>query len=280
MRIAYFGYDFFVACFARLIAAGHEIISAHTFHTDNTWDFNSKILDHAKRIDCPVSFDAPNEETIQALVRNRCDLIVTAGYPYKIPVFNRDGLALGMRGINIHPTLLPQGRGRWPLPWLILKYPECAGITVHKLTPSWDTGDILAQRQVQIDHCDDLETLSMKLQICAPQIVAEVLDTIEVSWSQAAPQGDRASYWPMPTAADRRLNWCSTVDELLRIVRAFSKFESSALIHGKVYTITRANGWVAHHTEPVGTVVHESNRELVVAVSDGYLVLQEFRIQA
>jgi hypothetical protein len=47
VRIAYFGYDFFAACFTSLIQAGHEIVCVYSFHADNTWDFNQKLVSQA-----------------------------------------------------------------------------------------------------------------------------------------------------------------------------------------------------------------------------------------
>jgi methionyl-tRNA formyltransferase len=116
----------------------------------------------------------------------------------------------------------------------------------------------------------------MKLQMVAPSLLTDVLNTFDLRWAHATPQHDSGSYWKMPAVSDRRLDWNLKVADLLRIVRAFSKFESSGIINGKSYNITRANGWVEQPREPCGTLVHESNRELVVAVSDGYLVLQEY----
>jgi methionyl-tRNA formyltransferase len=271
MRIAYFGYDFFAACLRSLSAAGHDILSVFTFQTDDTWNFNRQILCQAAEIGCAIHFNRPDENTIAYLVRERCDL-------HKIPVFDSAGMANGIRGINIHPTLLPHGRGKWPLPWLVLRHPEYAGLSIHKLSCKWDAGDILAQMRIRISDEDDLETLSMKLQIEAPSLLGALMIDFEAAWRAATPQHEGGSYWSMPAPEDRRLDWSLPVQDLLRIVRAFSKFEATAVVDGKFYIVTRANGWVAGHSNPVGTVVHESNREIVVAARDGYVCLQEFSV--
>ena len=44
--------------------------------------------------------------------------------------------------INIHPTLLPNGRGPTPLPYLI-NAPEFSGVTIHKICNKFDSGDII-----------------------------------------------------------------------------------------------------------------------------------------
>jgi methionyl-tRNA formyltransferase len=273
MRIAYFGYDFFVDCLIDLIAAGHDIHQINTINADNTWDFNKRILSVAEETGCPVSFSKPTPQLITKLIEQGCDLIITAGYPYKIPALDQRLI----RGINIHPTFLPYGRGRWPLPWLILKHPEHAGVSIHKLTSEWDSGDILVQSRLTLTQHDDLETLSARSQMTAVVMMRKLLSDFEFFWEACSPQGDNGSYWPMPSRIDRFLDWNYRVDEILKIVRAFSKFESTAVVDAIEYSVTRANGWTAQRREPIGSVVHNTNLEKIIAVSDGYVVLQEFK---
>ena len=45
--------------------------------------------------------------------------------------------------LGIHPTLLPQGRGRAPIPWAIIKGLRETGVTLFKLDEGVDTGDIV-----------------------------------------------------------------------------------------------------------------------------------------
>jgi methionyl-tRNA formyltransferase len=277
MKIAYFGYDFFFSCLKLLVKCGHEIVSVHTFLADNKWDFNEKIIEIASEIGTAVHLDRPSDKTVTELKRLGCELVISAGYPYKIPNFDQEKCDHLIRGINIHPTLLPNGRGRWPLPWLILKYPNFAGVTIHKLTDKWDSGDILCQVPVAITPTDDLETLSSKCQIEAVKLLEKTIIDFDRTWLNASKQPDSGSYWPMPKPSDRHLDWNRSVDSLLRIVRSFGKFESNASVNGLLYSVTKANGWIEERKEPIGTLVHETNLEKVIAVQDGYIVLQEFK---
>ena len=274
MRIAYFGYDFFFECMRRL-AAKHEIVALFTFRTDNVWDFNTRVLDEAQKKAIPIYMSKPTETLIEWLVSQGCELLVSAAYAFKIPTLASTGAPL-IRGINLHPTLLPTGRGRWPLPWLILRTPEAAGITIHKLSSRFDEGDILIQEPVTLGLDDDLETLSLRLQVMAPTLIENLIDNIDARWETARPQEPGGSYWAMPSDDDRMLNWNLSVHQNLRIARAFSKHEAAAILNGKRWIVTRANGWIERHYYAPGTIVHETAREMLVAASDGYICLQEF----
>lgn len=52
--------------------------------------------------------------------------------------------------INLHPSLLPIGRGADPIFWSIVdELPQ--GATIHRVDESIDTGEILAQEEIKID---------------------------------------------------------------------------------------------------------------------------------
>ena len=46
--------------------------------------------------------------------------------------------------LGMHPSLLPEGRGRAPIPWTILKGLRRSGVTMFELHPEADTGQIIA----------------------------------------------------------------------------------------------------------------------------------------
>ena len=275
MRIAFFGYDFHHACLYR-ISEEHQIVALFTVRTDNIFNFNTKVLREAERLNVPVYLGPVTGDHIDQLIRDGCDLLVSAGYPYKIPVPAEPHVAPKIRGINLHPTLLPIGRGRSPLPRIILNEPSAAGITVHKLTSKWDAGDILLQERIHLTDVDDHETLSIKIQMRAAALMAKLLRDFDALWNAACPQAPGGSYWPAPSAEDRRLDWSRPVAAIMRTARAFNKHQTLATLGDLHLTVTRVNGWTESHNHSPGTIVHVANRELLVAALDGYICLQEY----
>lgn len=49
--------------------------------------------------------------------------------------------------LNLHPSLLPIGRGADPIPWGIIERQK-QGISIHLIDPNLDTGDIVFQKEI------------------------------------------------------------------------------------------------------------------------------------
>lgn len=84
-----------------------------------------------------------DERTLTTLSDLRPDLIVVACFPRLLPSallrLPRHG------GLNVHPSLLPEYRGPFPLFWVFHDGLEHAGVTVHAMDSGADTGDIVRQ---------------------------------------------------------------------------------------------------------------------------------------
>lgn len=145
MKIAYFGYDALCDCLFALERAGCEIAEIFTCPTDNRFEFNHKIMEYARRKQIPCCAAPVRSEDLLRLSRIGCRAAFCAGYFYKIPV-SEGSLPI----VNVHPSLLPEGRGAWPVPVQILRQMDHGGVTLHKVAASWDRGDILLQKSFSI----------------------------------------------------------------------------------------------------------------------------------
>jgi len=272
MKIAYCGYDFFYACLNELLAAQYEVCRVFTFPCDNRYNFNQYIREICSRHNLPLNERRLDEAALIELEQEGCELIITAGYRYKVPDLSHTV----MRGINIHPTLLPTGRGVWPLPWTILTNQPRSGVTIHKLTQEYDTGDILAQDSFPLDANERLETLSVKVQLLAKTLLKSVMTDIDQYWDQAQPQTGQGSEWGLPEKSQRTLNWNLPIESLDRICRAFGKFGCFATFNQQTWIVYGLNAWKQAHTYTVGSVVHKTNTEMIIAASDGLVSLLYF----
>ena len=70
----------------------------------------------------------------------------------------------GLGCINMHPSLLPKGRGQGPSTWPIVYGDKETGQTIHYLDEGIDSGDIIAQRVMPIEPDDTSATLGAKLE--------------------------------------------------------------------------------------------------------------------
>ncbi len=270
MKFAFFGFDFFVAAARRLVEDGHQLTAVFTIKADNIYNFNQQTLELGATAHVPVKLSKPTRSDIEQLEKQGTELILVMGYDHRVPVPSR------AKALNLHPTLLPQGRGVWPLPYLITHAPHAAGLTIHKLSDELDAGDILLQEPVDLDETDSLETLSAKLQMKASGFVSRAVNDLTTLWEEATRQGAESSTWPMPDDDERVLPWAGGVAAVMRLVRGFGKFESTAVLDGSEWMVTDAQAWAEAHSYVPGTIVHRMGREVVVAASDGFVLLRHF----
>ena len=272
-KIAFLGYDFFYSSIESLAKSGIKIGAIYTWQDcDNIYNFNEKVIKLANEVGAELKFDRITEKDIEELSKENYDLIISAAYPYKIPVVSSMPPC-----INVHPSLLPNGKGPWPLPLIILKDLNVSGVTIHKINEEFDSGDILIQESFKVDENENLETLSCKVQICANKLLLKLVNDFSHYWDNSKPQS-KGEYWRMPTFDDRQLDWNKSVKEIDRISRAFGKFDSLATFNNTDWIVQDLSIWEENHTFIPGTVVHTTNKEVVIAALDGFVCLRFFKI--
>lgn len=232
MKIAYIGIDLFFTALKSLVECGCEIAEIFTCKTDNKTEFNLKIIDYAKKNNIPYQLTRITKEDIGRLKEKGCEFAVCAGYYYRIPADT------GFPIVNIHPSLLPVGRGSWPMPQTILKGLEKSGVTVHKIAEGFDTGDILIQREFELEKSETLVSFMDKVYSLIPELIKELTGKFEYLWNNAVPQtgGD---YWVSPCREDMTVTREMSAEEADRILRAFlgceCYYEDKEIIGGRAF---------------------------------------------
>ena len=212
MKIAYFGIDLFSNCLETCLDAGLEVGKVFTFSND-PYDSVEKITEIAESHNIPLITQKVTRQDIADLEESGVQMMIVAGYAAKIPLSSK------IMQVNIHPSLLPVGRGAWPMPVNILKGVP-SGVTLHKLAEGFDMGDIILQREIPLADNENLETLTAKILKIAPEILGEFLKDPETYFENATPQGE-GEYWQEPDDADRTIFAKDTIEKADRILRAF-----------------------------------------------------------
>ncbi|MBQ7097325.1 MAG: hypothetical protein IJN96_04535 [Clostridia bacterium] len=218
MKIAYIGIDLFFTALESLVEKGCEIVEIFTCETDNKTEFNVKICDFARQNGIPCQMTRITAEDIQMLKQKGCKMAVCAGYYFKIP------WDAGLPIVNIHPSLLPVGRGAWPMPQTILRGMKKSGVTFHKIAEGFDTGDILLQKEFFLDQKETLVGFMEKVYALIPQMIKELTENFDSLWDNALLQ-DGDEYWEAPTREDMTVGAGMTVGEADLILRAFLGYE-------------------------------------------------------
>jgi methionyl-tRNA formyltransferase len=77
-------------------------------------------------------------------------------------------------GHHAHQSLLPDYRGTFPAEWALLRAEKKTGITLLKMSPEFDTGDILAQESLPIAPDDLIDPLRKLCKACRQEAVGGI----------------------------------------------------------------------------------------------------------
>jgi methionyl-tRNA formyltransferase len=204
----------------------------------------------------------------------KLDLIFVTGFPWRLPA---ELVALPRLGsINTHPAALPKYRGPNPVFWQMMNGESEVGMTIHRMDTEFDTGPILAQATMPIDpdwYIEDLEAALGQLgAVVVPRAFAAVL-----AGEPGTPQPtEGASYAPLTSEGDRKLDWNRPAAQLRNQVRAWGREGAVGEIDGRQWIVRRARV-VENRGEraTVGSMVDLGTEGQAVQTRDGLLLLED-----
>ncbi len=130
----------------------------------------------------------------------QADALISACYPQYISTRLCTATRLG--GFNIHPSLLPEYRGPEPLFW---QFRDVAafGVSLHRLSPQFDAGDLVAQQAVTLPQgCDYHHAMRIMGRTGAGLLLHSLQAWVQYGVKTSTQDESQASYLPYPTAVD------------------------------------------------------------------------------
>jgi methionyl-tRNA formyltransferase len=125
--------------------------------------------------------------------------------------------------VNVHASLLPRHRGANPPAWAILAGDVETGVTIQRMVPEMDEGDVYAQRATPIDPDETCGELTGRLSVLGGELLAELLPALEGGAASAAPQDHgRATLAPPLVKTDGAIDWCRPARKVHDHVRAMN----------------------------------------------------------
>ncbi len=255
-KIIYFGLDALIGCLHLIIRRGFEVVKIFT-SPDDDYDKTEALRIFAETNNIPISYTKPTGDELQMLCDSGAHLMVVGGYPWKIPIIEN------MVQVNIHPSLLPIGRGPWPMPVSILRGID-SGVTLHKLTEKIDEGDIILQEIIPADLRDNLATLTEKIGSVAVSLLDRFLSNTDDLWENAKPQAE-GEYWSEPEDSERTFELTDRVETIEKILRAFYGYGALTKIYGVPVKIIEGE-----------LSDHKSAAYLSVAIGQKYLICKKW----
>jgi methionyl-tRNA formyltransferase len=213
-------------------------------------------------------------EAIKQLHEWAPELIVVAAFGQ---ILRQEILNLPQFGcVNVHASLLPRWRGAAPISAAILHGDTQTGVTIMRMDPGIDTGQILSQRAEPIRPQDTTTDLSQRLAEIGANLLIDTIPGYVSGEIQSYPQDDAlATYAPMLSKKDGALDFTQTAISLERQVRAFQPWPGTYMEwSGGLLKILRAGtAQSLANVSPGERLIH--NGLPAVQTSLGLLVLKE-----
>jgi methionyl-tRNA formyltransferase len=200
----------------------------------------------------PESINTP--DGLAQLRELRPDLLVVAAYGQ---ILSRDVLSTPTRGtINVHASLLPKYRGAAPVAYAILGGETQTGVTIIKVTPGLDSGDMILQQAIDIAPDDTTGTLEAKLASLGAGMAVEAVRKYQSGGPVEGAKQDPALVTKAPKIKKEfgLIDWTKPAEYIERFVRAMQPWPTA-------YTFLHRPG-----KEPMRVIVANTGSSLAVGM--------------
>ncbi len=212
-----------LACMEEIEAAGGRLDVVFTLRDDIARDKSGRVhvdgFCERHGADLVKVRNINDEDAVEALREAALDRLFIIGWSQ---IAGRPVLEAPSKGVlGMHPTLLPEGRGRAAIPWTIIKGLPETGVTLFKLDDGVDTGPILAQEKLAVAPDETAGTLYERVVEAHRRLIRRVWAGLLADSIRPEPQDEtRATEWPARSPEDGRITSAMTVAEADRLVRA------------------------------------------------------------
>jgi methionyl-tRNA formyltransferase len=181
----------------------HNIDSTATFVTVPLFQASQSLDAIAQSAGVPLFAvgDLKHQSVAAEIERLEPDLIAVSCFPARLP---RKLLAIPrFGGLNVHPSLLPRGRGADPIFWTFRNGDRESGVTIHLMDDGFDTGPILLQESVNVPAGISMPAFEEDLTLRGARLLCRAIEGLAVGKLVPRPQDSReATRAPRPTTHD------------------------------------------------------------------------------
>ncbi|MBC7863448.1 MAG: hypothetical protein IAF38_10765 [Bacteroidia bacterium] len=182
------------------------------------------------------------------------DLVLVKTFPFRIPA---SALAIPKFGfINFHYAPLPEFRGPNPLFWMIRNKETSGGVSVHRMDENFDTGELLLNEKIPIQHEASFGMISTQLAFAGASMTATLIQGLtNNSLKPQAQDSAKAHYYPRPEAADLFIKWNEMTSlEVRALVKACNPWNKGAIVRFKGWTFAITDAAVSYFKIAAGTL--------------------------
>lgn len=188
-----------------------------------------------------------------------------------------------MGTINLHGSLLPNYRGAAPINWALINGEKKTGVTTFLLKHEIDTGDLLLQRELEIEQTDNFGTLYNKLKVMGAKVLTETIERYVQEKITPVPQSNFEQLLKAAPKLQKQtgeIDWNCAGTAINNLIRGLSPVPGAfAKLDGKLLKIYKATPLEEKISVPPGTIDTDGKNFLRFACQDGWIQIEELQLE-
>ena len=225
MRVAFMGTpEFAVPTLDALVTAGHDVVAVYTQPPRPAGRGKALAPSPVQKRAEALGIDVRSPVTLRdadaqaAFAALDLDVAVVAAYGLILPMPILEAPRFGC--LNVHGSLLPRWRGAAPVQRAILAGDVETGVTIMQMERGLDTGPMLVEGRVRVDH-KTAGALTIELAQIGARLMTEVLAEPDAYPLLAQPE-DGVTYAAKIEKAEARIDFSLSVAQVEALIRAFN----------------------------------------------------------
>lgn len=293
MKIVFFGTpEFAVATLDAIYHAGHDIAAVVTA-PDKPAGRGQQLaisavkqyaLDHHLPILQPEKLKNP--DFLAELAQLAADVFVVVAFR----MLPEAVFAMPPKGtFNIHASLLPNYRGAAPIHHAIMNGETKSGVTSFFINQNIDTGDIIAQTEVEIGADEDTGSLYNRLMIEGGKLAVHTLQLIEnenvTTIKQQHIPLEEIKLAPKIFKEDTLIDWNQSAVQIFNKIRGLSPVPTAYTRiknnNGEIFTLKcfKASILPENSSKPAGTMTLDAAKRLIIHTKTSQISLEIVQFQ-
>lgn len=218
-----------------------------------------------------------NPDTLQIIRSYKPDYIFIWGWSQ---LAGKELLNIPQTGvIGFHPSLLPKNRGRHPIIWSLANGETKTGATFLFLDEGVDSGDILSQREIEINFNDDAGSLMDKIDNVSREMILEFVPQLNSGDFKRIPQDHtKSSYLRKRFEADGLIDFSKDTLCVYNLIRALARpypgahtfYKRTKLI---IYKSKICESSAQNYS--IGEIISIGEKDIKVKTADGALLISD-----
>lgn len=287
LRIIFMGTpDFAVATLDAILQAGANVVAVITA-PDKPAGRGRKLNQSAvkqyavqKNIAILQPTNLKNEDFLNELANYKADLqIVVAFRMLPKQVWSMPKLGT----FNLHASLLPDYRGAAPIHWAIMNGETKTGVTTFFINEKIDTGEILLQEEIEINHNTNVGELHNKLMVLGANLVVKTINYIKEGNNKTINQPEKdGKLAPKLNKENCKIDWNQSIHHIYNHIRGLNPYPTAwttinneeQTIEAKIYNVKKH---LENHNSEIGKLIC-NKKQIKVAVTEGFIEILELKL--